>query len=337
MVQMKPRVILSDPSFKAADILKDESYQQLTSIADVIIELPENEEEMCRLSKEAVAMIVGDFPITPKLMDSSPKLKIVSKCGVGYDNIDVGYATKKGIFVTNVPSVLAVPVAEHALMLMLAVSRKLVLGESLIRADKWWDFFSLSPGFQLNGKTLGIVGFGAIGSRLAEIARTVFNTKILAFDPYISPEKIRERGAESAALEELLKASDIVSVHVPLSPATTRLIGEKELHQMKPSAVLINTSRGRVLDEQALVKALNSGMILAAGLDVFEEEPLPPNSPLLKMQNVTMTPHSAAYTSEATKALWLACVRAAIDVLNGRPPSKPANILNPEILKKSPV
>jgi len=329
---MKAKVIMSDQSFKAANLLNEPSYLELASLADIINEAPETEDEMCQLTKDADAVIVGDFPITPRLIDSSPKLKIVSKCGVGYDNIDIPYATKRGIIVTNVPSVLGEPVAEHALMFMLAVAKKLILGDSLVRANNWEEFFSGEPGFDLYGKTLGVVGFGAIGSRLAEISRNSFNMKVLAFDPFLSPEKIRERSAEPVTLEELLKSADIVSVHVPLSAATKSLIGEKELRQMKRSAVLINTSRGKVLDEKALVKALTSGLIAAAGLDVFENEPLDPNSPLLKLRNVTMTPHSAAYTAEATKALWLACIRAAIDVLNGRPPRKPANILNPEVV-----
>ena len=188
----------------------------------------------------------------------------------------------------------------------------------------------MGPDLSLSGKTLGIIGFGAIGSRLAEIAK-VFQMKVLAFDPFIPPEKIRERSAEAVSMEGLLRRSDIVSVNVPLSSATKGLVGEKEMRLMKRSAVLINTARGKVLDERALEKALTSNWITAAAVDVFENEPPDPKSPLMKLQNITMTPHSAAFTAEATKALWLACIGAVIDVLNGRRPQPPANILNPSV------
>jgi D-3-phosphoglycerate dehydrogenase len=329
---MKGKVLLADETFEVAAVLQETKYVELTSLADTLYKVPLSENELCELAKDVDAIIVGDFPISPKVLDSAPKLKLVAKCGVGYDNIDVAYATQRGVFATNVPSVLAGPVAEHAILLMLAVARKLVTADASVRSNKGWDDFrALGPGFELSGKTLGIIGFGAIGSRLAEMARGAFNMRVLAFDPFIPPEKIRDRRADPVALDELLGRSDIVSVNVPLSPATKGLVGEREMRQMKPSAVLINTSRGRVLDEQALVKALRSNWIAAAGIDVFEEEPPDPKNPLMSLANITMTPHSAAYTREATKALWLACIGAVIDVLHDRRPQPPVNILNPTV------
>ncbi len=324
----KPRILLADTSFKAARLLEEPRYIELVSIADTVYKIPSSEDEMCDLVKDVSAVIVGDFPVTPRVFDSASKLKLVAKCGVGYDNIDVDYATKRGVIVTNVPSVLSGPVAEHAVLLMLAVARKLVAADSSVRTNTWNEFTSREPGFELSGKTLGVIGFGAIGSRLADMAHNAFNMKILAYDPVVKPEKIREHAAEPVSLDQLLARADIVSVHVPLSPATRRLIGERELRKMKPSSVLINTSRGKVLDEKALENALISGWITAAGIDVFEEEPPDPKSPLLKLPNITMTPHTAAFTSEATKALWLACIGAAIDVIQGTRPRAPANILN---------
>ncbi|HYB04792.1 MAG TPA: hydroxyacid dehydrogenase [Nitrososphaerales archaeon] len=324
------KVLFADVTFQAANLSEDASYKELTSLADTVFKEPQSESELCELVRGVDAIIVGDFPITPKVLDSAPKLKLVAKCGVGYDNIDVNYATKRGVFTTNVPSVLAGPVAEHAILLMLAVAKKLVTADEFVRSNKWDEFRSLGPGFELSGKTLGIIGFGAIGSRLAEMAK-VFHMKVLAFDPFISSERIRACSAEVASMEELLGRSDIVSVNVPLSPATKGLVGEKELRLMKPSAVLINTARGKVLDQKALEKALTSKWIAAAGIDVFENEPPDPKSPLMKLPNITMTPHSAAFTSEATKALWLACIGAVIDVFSGRWPQPPANILNPGV------
>lgn len=330
---MKNKVLLADITFEVANLNEEPRYKELTSIADTIFKEPDSEEELCRLVNDIDAIIVGDFPITPKVFDSAPKLKLAAKCGVGYDNIDIEYATRRGVFVTNVPSILAGPVAEHAILLILATAKKLVTADSYVRSNRWDDFRSVGPGFELSGKTLGIIGFGAIGSRLAEMAR-IFGMKVLAFDPFITQGRIRERSAEPVPLEKLLQRSDIVSVNVPLSHATRGLVGEKEMRLMKPSSVLINTSRGKVLDETALERALTSGWIAAAGIDVFENEPPDPTSPLLKLPNITMTPHSAAFTSESTKALWLACVGAAIDVLNGRRPGPPANILNPSVAVK---
>ncbi len=324
------KVLFADVTFQAANLFQEASYKELTSTADMVFKEPQSERELCELVKDVGAVIVGDFPITPRVLDSAPQLKLVAKCGVGYDNIDVSYATQRGVFATNVPSVLAGPVAEHAIMLMLAVAKKLVTADEFVRSNKWEEFRSLGPGFELSGKTLGIIGFGAIGSRLAEIAK-VFQMKVLAFDPFIPPDKIRERSAEAVSMEGLLRRSDIVSVNVPLSSATKGLVGEKEMRLMKRSAVLINTARGKVLDERALEKALTSNWIAAAAVDVFENEPPDPKSPLMKLQNITMTPHSAAFTAEATKALWLACIGAVIDVLNGRRPQPPANILNPSV------
>jgi len=324
------KVLFADVTFKAANLFEDPSYKKLTAMAEAVIQDPQSEKELCELVKDVDAVIVGDFPITPKVFDSAPRLKLVAKCGVGYDNIDVQYATKRGVFATNVPSVLAGPVAEHALMLMLSVARRLVTADASSRSAGWDSFRALGPGFELAGKTLGIIGFGAIGSRIAEMS-PAFRMKALAFDSLVPPEKIRERGAEPVSMEDLLRRSDIVSVNVPLSPATTKLIGEKELRMMKPTAVLINTARGKVLDENALVRALSSGWIAAAGIDVFEKEPPDPNNPLMKLTNITMTPHTAAFTSEATKALWLACIGAVNAVLSGGRPQPPANILNPSV------
>jgi phosphoglycerate dehydrogenase-like enzyme len=333
---MKPKVLFSDTTFKSADLSDEPKYKELISIADTFYKIPATEDEMCELVKDVDAAIVGDFPITPRVLDSAPRLKLVSKCGVGYDSIDVDYATQRGVIATNVPSVLAQPVAEHTILLMLAVAKRLVMSDSYSRSNRWDEFHLLQPGFDLSGKTLGVVGFGAIGSRVAEISRVTFNMKVLAFDPFISDQRIRELSVEPVSLDRLMSESDIVSVHVPLSPKTTGLVGEREMRLMKPSAVLINTSRGRVLDEKALERALTSGWISGAGIDVMAEEPPKPDNPILKLSNVTVTPHTAAFTSEATKALWLACIGACLDLLaNGDRPHSPANILNPNVILRN--
>ena len=333
--RMTAKVLFTDTSYKAADIQDEAKFRELSTLAEIQYAVPSSEDEMCRLIKDVDAVVIGEFAVTPRVIDAAPKLKLIAKCGVGYDSINVSYATQRGVFVTNVPSVLAQPVAEHAMLLILAVAKRLVMSDTFVRTNRWDEFHLLKPGFELRGKTLGIVGFGSIGSKLGEMARTAFGMKIIAFDPFVPPEKIRAQSAEPRSLEQVLSTSDIVSVNVPLSSETTRLVGEKEIRLMKPSAVLINTSRGKVLDEQALVKALTSGWIAAAGVDVLEQEPPESDNPLLKLENVTITPHTAAFTADATKALWLACFGAIIDVLKGERPRPPANILNPTVV--SPV
>jgi len=158
---MKNRVLFSDVTFKAANLEEESSYRELASIADIMYKIPSTEDEMCELVKDVEAVIVGDFPVTPRVFDSATKLKLVAKCGVGYDNIQVDYATKRKVLVTNVPSVLSGPVAEHTMLLMLAVAKKLVAADSSVRTNSWGSFHSQEPGFELSGKTLGVIGFGA--------------------------------------------------------------------------------------------------------------------------------------------------------------------------------
>ena len=241
--------------------------------------------------------------IDEKVMDSiGPQLKIISNMAAGLDNIDVHEAVKRGITFANTPGVLTEAVAEHTVALLLAVSRRVAEGDRFIRAKQYKGWrVDLLLGQELQGKTVGIVGYGRIGSRVAAILEKGFNMKVAYYDEHRN--EIAERNnARYVSLEELLKSSDVVSLHVPLLAATLHLIGEKELRMMKRTAYLINTSRGAVVDEKALARVLKENGIAGAGIDVFEHEPKI-NASLLKLQNAVLTPHIASASREARVAM----------------------------------
>jgi D-3-phosphoglycerate dehydrogenase len=288
--------------------------------------------EMRELVKDADAVMLGDFPLRSALIEMAHNLKIIARVGIGYDNVDLDAATRKGILVTNVPSALSDAVAEHAILLILAVARRLVVANEYVRSGRWNEFFEYSPGFELAGKTLGIIGFGAIGSAVAQKARG-FNMNLLVFDPYVDSSRVEKFGGRLVSLEQLLRQSDIVTLHTPLTAETKLLVGKPELEMMKRSAILINTARGAVIDERSLIDALKNKLIAAAGLDVLITEPPEIDNPLLQLENVTVSPHSANFTLEACRRLWFACANAVLRVLGGELPQPPANVVNRELVR----
>lgn len=226
-----------------------------------------------------------------------PSLEILSLWGTGTDHVDLTAATANGVVVTNTPGVSAVAMAEHALTLMLAVARGIPRIDAKTRKGAWPRGFVT----QLHGKTLGVVGLGAIGLQTARIAKGI-GMRVIAWTRNPQGKPVEEVGLELVSLDELYRHSDVVSLHVRLTPETTGMVGERELAAMKDSAILINTARGPVVDEEALLEALNGGSIRGAGLDVFDREPLPENHPLGALPNIVMTPHSGGVTSEALEA-----------------------------------
>lgn len=274
--------------------------------------------------------------IDVEVMDAAgPQLKIISNYAVGYDNIDVKAATERGIMVANTPGVLTESTAEHAFTLLLAIARRIPESDSFTRAGKYkgWGPMLLL-GTELQGKTLGIVGLGRIGSRVAEMAVKGMGMKVIYHDIKRNEKFEKQLKAKFRKnLPDLLKEADFVSLHVPLLPTTRHLIGEKELKRMKKMVYLINTSRGPVVDEKALVKALKGGWIKGAALDVYEEEPkLAPG--LAKLENVVLTPHTASATIEARGAMARLAAQAILDVFAGKTPQ---NFVNKESLtKKTP-
>jgi glyoxylate reductase len=260
--------------------------------------------------------------IDKEIMDAG-NLRVISNCAAGYNNIDIGYATQRGIAVTNTPDILTNATADLTLALMLAVTRRICEAEDFLREGKFrgWELF-LMCGMELAGKRLGIVGMGRIGTEVAWRAQA-FGMEIL----YHSRKEVEGIG-RIVSLGELLKISDIVTLHVPLTPDTFHLIGDKELDSMKRSAYLINTSRGPVVDEGALVRALKEKRIAGAGLDVYENEPKLTRG-LLTLKNVVLLPHIGSATLEARMGMVLLAVQNLKDVLEGK---KPAHIVNPSVL-----
>ena len=294
-------------------------------------ELPPTRDELLEGVKDADALLcLLTDKISRDVLEAGKNLKIVSNYAVGYDNIDVDAATELGIIVTNTPGVLTDATAELAWALLFAVARRIVEADKFTRAGKFKGWHpTLLLGFELKGKTLGIIGAGRIGTAMA-LKSKGFEMKVLYFSRHRNERLERELGAKMVSLDELLKESDFVSLHVPLTSETFHLIGERELNLMKPTAILINTSRGAVVDEQALIKALQNRRIAGAGLDVFENEPEVPDE-LKKLENVVITPHIGSATHNARESMALMAAQAIVDVLNGRIPQ---NVVNPEVLKK---
>ncbi|MBI2589568.1 D-glycerate dehydrogenase [Candidatus Berkelbacteria bacterium] len=250
-------------------------------------------------------------------------LKIVANYAVGFDNIDIREANKHGVVITNTPGVLTEAVAEHTLALMFAVARRVVESDAFMRTGQYTHWLPLGfLGQSLWGKTLGIIGLGRIGTWVAEAAHRGLNMQILYHDSGRSDELEMKLNAEYHELDVLLRKSDIVTLHVPLTDETQHLIGERELSKMKPTAILINTARGPVVDEQALYHSLHERKIFGAGLDVFEHEPKLYHG-LEKLPNVVLTPHIASATNEARQAMAEIAARNIIEVLAGRPPLNP--------------
>ena len=248
------------------------------------------------------AVVIGIDKIEPRHFKSGKNIQVVMKFGVGTDNINMKAAQESGVQVLNMPGVNSEAVAEMAFALLMAATRRVVEGDRRVHAGEWPRLLSWSP----VGKTLGIVGTGAVGRTLLHLVCGL-DMHILGYDAYPN-EAFRQAGGRYVSFKELLKSSDYISIHVPLADDTFHMIGEKELSLMKRSAILINTSRGPVIDEKALFEALRHGCIAAAGVDVFEHEP-PSGSPLLELDNAICLPHISAYTMETMKKMDRLCVQ----------------------------
>jgi D-3-phosphoglycerate dehydrogenase len=236
-------------------------------------------------------------------------VRVLARCGTGYDNIDVGAARDRGIEVVYVPDYGIDDVADHALALILACARKVGYADRRVRAGEWPGYAELGPMFRLRGRTLGLFGYGRIGRRVAEKGAAL-GMRVLAHDPYVAEA--------SATRDELFREADVVSIHTPLTPETRHAVGAAELAAMKPGAILVNTARGPVVDTVALATALREGHLGGAGIDVYEEAPLPADHPLRSCENVVLTPHSAAYTEEALAEVRKRALADALRILHGQ-------------------
>lgn len=257
-----------------------------------------------------------------------PKLKLVANVAVGYDNIDIAAATKYGVLVVNTPGVLDNTTADLAFGLLLAAARRIVEADKFVREGKWTRFtFDLLVGTDLGGKTLGIIGMGRIGQAMARRARAFDMNIVYSQRNRLSPEIESRYNARSVSMDELLKQSDFISIHCPLSENTRHLLSDREFGLMKQSCILINTARGAIIDEAAMVRALADGKIRAAGLDVFEREPSV-SAELLEMDNVVLAPHIGSASVETRSAMARLAVDGLIEAFSGR---LPANAVNPEV------
>ncbi|MEK7353605.1 MAG: C-terminal binding protein [Chloroflexota bacterium] len=289
---------------------------------------PTSEDELISVAKDADAILGGGRFLTPRVMAALPKLKIIQTYSVGYDTLDIDAATANQIIVVNNPALYwcVEEVANHAITLLLTSAKKLVVLNNLVKQGRWGETRQvMAPMAPVHGQTLGIIGCGNIGRRVARKA-PVFGLKILGYDPYVDKTLAKEAGITLVkSLPELLRQSDFVTVHALLNEETRHLIGEKEFHQMKPSAYFINTARGAIVDEAALIKALQEKMIAGAGLDVFEKEPMAPDNPLLKMDNVIVVPHTASYSDAALEVQAINPAQEVARVLSGRWPNNVVN------------
>lgn len=318
------KVLVTDISWPDTAIEDD-----VLAAVDAVTVLAETgeEDELVELVRDADAILTCFAHVTPAVVAAGERLRVIGRYGVGTDNIAVAEATRRGIPVTNVPVYCTDEVAEHVLALLLAHVRGLVPYDRAVRQGDW----SLATGLPIRrvaGRTLGIVGFGAIGRALARKARGL-ELEVIAHDP--DEVRVRAGGAEPVGLLELAGRADFVSVHVPLVAATRGLIGREFLSAMKPSAYLFNAARGAIVDHDALLWALRSGAIAGAGIDVFEPERLPADHPLLAEQQLLATPHTAFYSDESMRDLARLAAESVAAVLAGR---EPPSLVNPQILEE---
>jgi D-3-phosphoglycerate dehydrogenase / 2-oxoglutarate reductase len=285
------------------------------------------EDDIIERARDADALIVSSSPITRRVMSALKQLKVVVRTGVGYDVIDVPAATDLGIIVVNIPDLWTREVANHALSLLLAWNRRIPILCNEVKAGVWQSQAS-GPVGALHGETVGIIGFGNIGRAFARRVAAL-ETHVIAYDPYVDDAQFAALGVERVlSLGELAARSDYVSVHCLLNAETHHLIDEAFLRQMKPTACLINTSRGPVVDEQALIRALREKWIAGAALDVQEHEPPAPDNPLSHLENVILTPHAAYYSTAAVAQVPQRCGEEVARALTGE---RPLHVVNPEV------
>jgi len=316
------------------DSIDKAGVELLEEIAEVEVETGLPPEELKKRIRDADALMIRSATkVTADVIDAAKKLKVIGRAGVGVDNVDLKAATRKGILVVNAPESSSITVAEHAMGLILALARKIPPASSSLKDGKWEK--KRFMGVELRGKNLGVVGLGRIGSQVVIRAKG-FGMNILGYDPYVSEDYARELGIELLELDELLKRSDMVSLHVPKTKDTENFIGEKELAKMKKGAYLINASRGGIIDEEALFKALESGRLGGAALDVFNKEP-PSESPLLKLENVIATPHLGASTEEAQRNAAVITAEEIRKVLLNKTPKNVVNmpVFDQEVVEKA--
>jgi D-3-phosphoglycerate dehydrogenase len=318
---MKPTVVVEAH-------LHPDAEELLSSECRIVVSGRGAEGEAIARSERAVGAIIGStWYFTGPVFDDIPTLLVVGRPGIGVDNIDRDAANERGVAIVNTPDAPTTCTAEHAVALMMAAGKRLKAAARLLSTGGSHRNERLLIEFK--GKTLGLVGLGRIGRRVAHICGVGLGMKVIAYDPYLSPDFAAELGVDLYPdLFDLLRVADVVSLHCPPTDESRCMINAEAFTAMKPSALLINAARGPVVDEPALIAALQGGEIAGAGLDVWDPEPPSPDNPLIAMEDVVGTPHSAGFTEEAGRAMGMGVVEEVMDVVSGR---RPANLVNPEV------
>lgn len=287
-------------------------------------------ETILRVARDADALLATYAKITAEMIRQMTRCRIISRFGIGVDNVDIPAATERGIVVTKVPDYCIDEVSDHTMALLLSAVRKIPFANSMVHAGKW-EMPAVVPIHRLRGTVLGLMGFGRIPQLVAPKAQS-FGIRVVSFDPYIPKEVFERARVDSVEFRALLKISDYISIHSPLLPETQGLFNADAFRQMKPHAYLINTARGPIVDEEALAQALDAGQLAGAALDVMPKEP-PSGSPLFGRPNVIITPHTSFYSEESLVDLQTKAAEEVVRVLKGEAPKNP---VNPEALKAKP-
>lgn len=295
--------------------------------ADLVVAPSDKEEELIELARTVNGILTCWAKVTKNVIEAARKCQVIARYGIGVDNVAVEEATQKGIIVTNVPTYCTDEVSDHAMALLFSCARKVCFYNKAIKKGQW----NLQVGnkmFRLRGKTLGLIGFGKIGRAMVPKAKA-FGLNVITFDPYVSEEEAKEYGVVLTSLDKLFGKADFISLHVPLTKSTYKLLNEERFRKMKNTAYVINTSRGGVIDTEALVKAVKKNWIAGAGLDVLPQEPPDVNDPLLTQENIVLTPHAAFCSAESLLDLQRIAANNVSCALQGK---KPEYIVNPEVL-----
>jgi D-3-phosphoglycerate dehydrogenase / 2-oxoglutarate reductase len=281
-------------------------------------------DDILAVARDADAVLVTYAKLPGELLRQLKRCKAIGRFGLGVDNIDVPAAKEMGITVTYVPDYCLQEVSDHAMALLLALARKIPLSNQLVQAGRW-DMPAVVPIYRLEGRVLGLLGFGNIPRKLVPKAKA-FGLRVITHDPYVGPDLLKSLDVENVSLDELLQRSDFISVHAPLTPQTRGLVNADAFAKMKRGVLIVNTARGPLIDEQALVQALDSGQVGGAALDVLATEPPARNSPLLGRDNVVLTPHTGFYSVDALNELQTKCASDVARVLLGEPPVYPVKM-----------
>ncbi|MEK7269642.1 MAG: C-terminal binding protein [Planctomycetota bacterium] len=320
----KPLVVITDHGYPSD---KPERDALAASGAKIVVRACKMPGEVLEACQDADGVIVRMAPCDRAAIEAMKRCRVISRYGIGVDNVDVRAATERGIWVANVPDYCYDEVSEQALALIMACARRVVESDRLARAGKGPEAENL-PVRRIRGSVLGLLALGGIARTLVKKASGLGFARVLATDPVVKPEQAKSLGVELVNIDTLLKESDYLSIHAPLLPSTRHIINRENLAKMKKGAVIVNTSRGPIVDGAALLEALKSGHIAAAGLDVFEHEPIRADDPLLSMPNVVATAHLGWYSLEARDELQRRAAEAVAKVLSG---GKPDFVVNPDV------